>query len=52
MVQRIKPKRKYTTGAPTTGDLEEGEIAINTFDKILYIRDNGGNIVEVAGGGK
>ena len=51
MVQRIKPKRKYTTGAPTTSDLEEGEIAINTADKILYIRDNANTIVEVAGGG-
>ncbi len=50
MVQVIKPKRKYSSGAPTTGDLEVGEIAINTADKILYIRDNTG-IVEVAGGG-
>jgi len=50
MAQVIKPKRKYSSGAPTTGDLEVGEIAINTADKILYIRDNTG-IVEVAGGG-
>ena len=51
MAQVIKPKRKFTTGAPTTSDLAEGEIAINTFDKILYIRDNANNIIEVAGGG-
>ena len=51
MAQVIKPKRKFTTGAPTTSDLVEGEIAINTFDKTLYIRDNANNIVEVASGG-
>ena len=51
MAQVIKPKRKFTTGAPTTSDLVEGEIAINTADKILYIRDNANNIIEVAGGG-
>ncbi|SVC59757.1 uncharacterized protein METZ01_LOCUS312611, partial [marine metagenome] len=40
MVQVIKPKRSYTPGdAPTTSDLVAGEIAINTADKILYIRD-------------
>ena len=47
MAQVIKPKRKFTTGAPTTSDLAEGEIAINTFDKILYIRDDDDNIVHV-----
>ena len=51
MAQVIKPKRKFTAGAPTTSDLVEGEIAINTADKKLYIRDNANNIVEVAGGG-
>ena len=52
MAQVIKPKRSYTAGdAPTTSDLAAGEIAINTADKILYIRDNANNIVQVAGGG-
>ena len=44
MAQVIKPKRKFTAGAPTTSDLVEGEIAINTADKKLYIRDNANNI--------
>ena len=43
MAQVIKPKRKFTAGAPTTSDLVEGEIAINTADKKLYIRDNANN---------
>ena len=51
MTQVIKPKRKFTSGAPTTSDLVEGEIAINTADKKLYIRDNANNIVEIASGG-
>lgn len=45
----LKPKRKFTSGAPTTSDIVEGEIAINTADKKLYIRDNANNIVEVGG---
>ena len=51
MPQIFKPKRKFTTGAPGTGDLVEGEIAINTFDKKLYVRDNANNIIEIGGGG-
>ena len=52
MTQVIKPKRSYTAGdAPTTSDLVEGEIAINTADAKLYIRDNSNNIVAIAGGG-
>ena len=45
MTVRIKPKRG--TGAPTTGDLENNEIAIDQSSGILYVRDGGGNIVEV-----
>ena len=51
MAQRILPKRRFDTGAPTTSDLIEGEIAINTADQILYIRDGDDNIVEIGGGG-
>ena len=52
MAQVIKPKRSYTAGdAPTTSDLVEGEIAINTADAKLYVRDNSNNIVAIAGGG-
>ena len=45
----IKPKRKFTAGAPTTSDIVEGEIAINTADKKLYVRDNAGAIIEIGG---
>lgn len=48
MTQVIKPKRKFSTGAPDTGDLVEGEIAVNTADQKIYMRDGSGNIVEVA----
>ena len=45
MAVRIKPKRTATTGnAPTTGDLEAGEIAINLADRIMYYRDTLNNI--------
>ena len=47
----IKPKRKFTAGAPSTSDIVEGEIAINTADKKLYVRDNSNNIIEIGGGG-
>jgi len=51
MAMVIKPKRKFTAGAPTTSDLVEGEIAVNTADKKLYVRDNSNNIIEIGGGG-
>ena len=49
MAMVIKPKRKFSAGAPTTSDIVEGEIAINTADKKLYVRDNSNNIVEIGG---
>ena len=48
MPQVIKPKRKFLPGAPDTGDLVEGEIAVNTTDQKIYMRDGSNNIVEVA----
>ena len=51
MAMVIKPKRKFTAGAPATSDLLEGEIAVNTADKKLYVRDNANNIIEIGGGG-
>ena len=51
MAMVIKPKRKFTAGAPSTSDIVEGEIAINTADKKLYVRDNANNIIEIGGGG-
>ena len=50
MAQTIKLKRSSTpNNVPTTGQLELGEVAINTYDGKLYIKkDNGtASIVEV-----
>ena len=47
---KIKPLRKFTTGTPTTSDMEVGEIAVNTADKKVFMRDDSGgagSIVEV-----
>jgi hypothetical protein len=47
----ILTKKKDTTGAPAPGDLTNSaggaELAVNTFDKRLYTKDSGGNIVEI-----
>ena len=54
MANLIKLKRSAVSGkAPTTGDLELGELALNTFDGKLYTKkDNGtASIVELSGGG-
>ena len=47
MAVKIKPLRKFTTGTPTTSDMVEGEIAVNTADKKVFMRDNTNNIIEV-----
>lgn len=50
MAQIIKPKRSHTASSvPTTSDLEPNEIAINTADKKLYVRDESNNVVEIGG---
>jgi len=44
----IKLKRSTTASAvPTTSDLEDGEVAVNITDKIVYMR-SGGSVVTVA----
>ena len=48
MATKIKPLRKFSTGAPSTSDMEAGEIAVNTADQKIYMRDDSNNIVEVA----
>lgn len=45
----IKPKRKHTAGAPTTSDIEANEIAVNTTDFSIYVRDDSNNILRVGG---
>ena len=44
----IKPKRSSTASSvPTTSDLADGEIAVNTADQKIYVRISS-DIVEVA----
>ena len=46
----IKPKRSETASStPTVSDLAVGEIAINTADSKLYIRDSEDNIKSIGG---
>ena len=33
--------------APTSGDLDTGELAVNTIDKRLYTEDDASNVVEI-----
>ena len=44
----LKLKRTTTASLiPTTSDLEDGEVAVNITDKVVYMR-NGGSVVTVA----
>ena len=48
MATVIKLKRStVASSVPTTGDLEDGEVAVNITDKIVYMR-SGGSIITVA----
>ena len=45
----IKPKRSEVGSAvPTTSDLVVGEMAVNTSDKIIYLRNSSDVIVPIA----
>ena len=45
----IKPKKSETGSAvPGTSDLALGEMAVNTADQKVYVRNAGGTVVEVA----
>jgi len=49
MATVIKLKKSETASdAPTTSDLVAGEVAINTADQKLYVRDSNSSIVTVA----
>ena len=49
MAVDIKLKRSHThSNIPTTSDLAEGEFAVNTYDRKLFMRDGSNNIVTVA----
>jgi hypothetical protein len=49
---RIKLKRsEIPTAVPNDNDLLVGEVAINTEDRKMYVKDSGNNIIEVANKG-
>ena len=49
MATRIKLKRsEIPTAVPTVNDLQAGEVALNTVDQKLYVRDSEDQIVVVA----
>ena len=48
----IKPKRSETASSvPASGDLEVGEVAINSTDQKIYTKKSDGTVVEVANAG-
>ena len=52
MATRIKLKSsEIPTSVPGVNDLQTGEVAINTFDQKMYVKDSGNNIIEVANKG-
>ena len=52
MATVIKLKKSETASSvPTTSNLAVGEVAVNTADQKVYVRDSGSNIVEVANKG-
>ena len=52
MATVIKPKKSETASSvPDTSDIVVGEIAVNTADKKIYIRDSSDNIVALGGTG-
>ena len=52
MATRIKLKRsEIPTSVPSTNDLAVGEVALNTFDQKLYVKDSNGEVIEVANKG-
>ena len=49
MAVDVTLKRSHTHSTiPTTSNLVEGEFAVNTYDKKLYMRDGSNNIVAIA----
>ena len=48
MPNTLKLKRSSSAGsAPSAGNLSDGELALNTADKILYFKDSSGNVKKV-----
>ena len=48
MASKILLKKSTTASqVPTTSDVDVGEVAVNTEDKRLFTKDNGGSVVEL-----
>lgn len=48
MTVAIVPKKNSTSGyRPTAGELQTGELALNTSDAALYTKDAGGSVVRL-----
>ena len=45
-------KSKTASSVPTTSNLAVGEVAVNTADQKVYVRDSSDNIVVVANKGE
>ena len=53
MATVIKLKKSETASSvPTTSNLAAGEVAVNTADQKIYVRDSNNNIVTVANKGE
>jgi|3_EtaG_2_1085321.scaffolds.fasta_scaffold82515_2 hypothetical protein len=53
MAVSILPKRSHSAAnVPDTNDLIAGELAVNTADQKIYLRDDSNNIVTVANKGQ
>ena len=53
MATVIKLKKSETASSvPTTSNLAVGEVAVNTADQKVYVRDSSNNIVTVANKGE
>ena len=53
MATVIKLKKSETASSvPDTSDIVQGEVAINTTDQKIYVRDSNDNIVTVANKGE
>jgi hypothetical protein len=49
---KLQVRRSAVAGkVPTAADLEDGELALNTADGILYYKNNQGNISSLSSGG-
>ena len=48
MTTLITKNSSTSSAVPASGDLVQGELAVNVADKKLYTKDNGGAVVEIS----